>query len=118
MKKSKPLKGFLKMTPAINRASEKAHVLDDTIQEILARQDHKDRRFRFSAYTLLGLLLILGILLLLRLNTSINLQNKIAIKNQQHIDCIVKLFTTPLPASAHARTISNPSTTCDINFTP
>lgn len=97
------------MTPALSKAADKAHVLDETIQQQLARQDHKDRRFRGSAYILLGLLVTLGIIGIYR-------QNQIATKNQQHIDCIVKLFTTPLPSSARARTIENPSSTCNIKF--
>lgn len=97
------------MTPALNKAAEKAHVLDDTIQEQLARQDHKDKRFRTSAYILLALVITLGVIGIYR-------QNQIATENQKHIDCIVKLFTTPLPATAHSRAIENPSTTCNIKF--
>jgi hypothetical protein len=98
------------MTPALNKAATKAHILDDTIQEILVRQDLKDKRFRLWAGILLTLVLSLGIIGIYR-------QNQIATKNQQHIDCIVKLFTTSLPTTAHARIITNPSTTCDIKFT-
>lgn len=105
----KPLKEFSVMTPKLNRASEKAHVLDDTIQEILSRQEHKDRRFRLSAYILLGLVLSLGVI-------GIFEQNHIANQNKQHIDCVVKLFTTPLPVTYRSRTITNPGTTCDIRF--
>lgn len=44
-------------------------------------------------------------------------QDRIANQNKQHIDCIVKLFTTPLPSTAKSRTIINPSSTCNIQFT-
>lgn len=97
------------MTPALNKAATKAHTLDDTIQERLAKQDAQDKKFRISAYILLGLVLILGVVGVYR-------QNQIATENQKHIDCIVKLFTTPLPATAHSRAITNPSTTCNIKF--
>lgn len=102
------------MTPALTKAADKAHVLDDTIQEQLASQAAQAKKFRNSAYILLGLLILLGVIGLFRLNHSISLQNQIAAQNKKHIDCIVKLFTVPLPATAHSRAIVNPSTTCNI----
>lgn len=92
-------------------AAERAHVINQTIQETLNRQEKNDRRFRFWSYATLTILLCIGI-------GGIYYQNHIASKNQQHIDCIVKLFTTPLPHGATGRVITNPSTDCNIKFTP
>lgn len=92
------------------QASEQVERLDKTTQEIISTIESKDRRFRFWGYLSLTLLLIVGVV-------GIYKQNEIATKNQQHIDCIVKLFTTPLPANERSRTIQNPSSTCDIKFT-
>lgn len=97
-------------------ASAKAHMLDAAIQASFKRQEEKNRRFWHTAYALLVIILLTTGFIVARLNTSISLQNKIAINNEKHIDCIVKLFTTPLPSTAHARTITNASTTCDIKF--
>lgn len=91
-------------------AAKKAQVINETIEETLKRQEKNDRRYRFWSYMTLSILLFVGVL-------GIWKQNQIAQKNQQHIDCIVKLFTTPLPTTARARTITNPSSTCNIKFT-
>lgn len=62
------------------------------------------------------ILFILGVASYVRINQSITKQNQIATDNKKHIDCVVKLFTTPLPPNARSRTISDPSSTCSINF--
>lgn len=107
----------LKETPSLaDVASTKAHVLDAAIQASFQRQADKNRRFWHVAYSLLVIILLLVAFSIYRLDSSISLQNKIAAKNQKHIDCIVKLFTVPLPSTAHSRVLTNPSTTCNIKF--
>lgn len=95
----------------LDRKREEIQHLDEATQTIIRRIDKNDRRLRTSAYIFMSTLLIIGI-------AGIFYQNHIANKNQQHIDCIVKLFTTPLPANARSRAIENPSTTCNIKFNP
>lgn len=97
------------METKLAQASNRAHVLDEATQALIQRIEHKDRRFRRWFIISWTVLLIIGI-------AGIYRQNEIAIENQKHIDCIVKLFTTPLPTSAHSRQISNPSTSCNIKF--
>lgn len=91
-------------------ASDKAHYLDQETRDVLravTNKNNKAIRWFIVSWTIL---LVVGV-------AGIYQQNRIASKNQKHIDCIVKLFTTPLPPTAHARAITNPSTTCNISFT-
>lgn len=92
-----------------DKAADKAHVLDEATQALIQSIEAKDRRFRRWFILSWTVLLVIGI-------AGIYRQNDIASQNQKHIDCIVKLFTTPLPASAHSRQIANPSTSCNIKF--
>ncbi len=102
---------FLKI-PKTNgdRAAERAHVINETIQRTLHLQEQKDRRFRFWGYFSLTIVLIVGVL-------GIYQQNNIASQNKQHLDCIVKLFATPTPPFARTKFIQNASTQCNIKFT-
>lgn len=104
------------METKIAQAEKKAHYLDEETQALLHSVKRKNSRATTWFVVCFMLLFLLGSITYLRVNQSITKQNQIAAKNQQHIDCIVKLFTTPLPATAKSRTISNPSTTCNINF--
>lgn len=91
-------------------ASSKAYTLDKETQELLASVRNKNTkalRWFVASWTILFIVGVAGIFY----------QNEIANANKQHIDCIVKLFTTPLPANDRARSIANPSTSCDIKFT-
>lgn len=94
----------------VNKASREVHALDKATQELIESIRLKDARFRKWFIITWTILLLVGIF-------GIYKQNEIAAKNQKHIDCIVKLFTTPLPKSARSRAIENPSTTCNIKFT-
>lgn len=85
--------------------------LDLATQEIISRININDRRLRFWGFITLTLLLTLGLV-------GIYKQNQIANQNKQHIDCIVKLLATPLPQGTRSRVLSNPSTSCNIKFTP
>jgi hypothetical protein len=83
--------------------------LDTATQAIIHRIDKNDRRLRLSAYSFMSVLLIVGVI-------GIFYQNHLANQNKQHIDCIVKLFTTPAPSGTKLRFIQNPSRTCNIKF--
>jgi len=95
-------------TLAVQKSKE-AHNINQAAQELIDKIHDKDRRLTFWATTFFSVLFIVGIV-------GIYYQNKIANQNKQHIDCIVKLFTTPLPPNARTRVITNPSGTCNINF--
>lgn len=95
----------------IDKKNEEIKHLDAATQAIIQRLNKSDTKLRVSGFVAVILLLAVGI-------AGILYQNHIANQNKQHIDCIVKLFTTPLPSNATSRTIQNPSTTCDIRFTP
>lgn len=87
-----------------------AHTLNAATQDLIAsveRKNNKAVRWFIISWTILFALGVFGIYK----------QNQIASANKKHIDCIVKLFTTPLPSTAHSRQIINPSTTCSIKFT-
>lgn len=90
------------------KKDEIAH-LDLATQSIINSIQNKDKWFRRFAYFTLSLLILVGVI-------GIYKQNVIAAQNQKHIDCIVKLFTKPLPPQAHSRQIVNASTTCNIKF--
>lgn len=99
------------MSPSkLNAAANKAHVLDDATQKLLGdvkRKNNRATRWFVISWTVLLLVGIGGIFY----------QNYIANANKRHIDCIVKLLASPLPAGARARVLTNPSTTCNIKFT-
>lgn len=99
-------------------ASNKASLINQETQSVLDSVKNKGNKAVNWFVICFLILFILGVASYVRINQSINKQNEIATQNKQHIDCVVKLFTTPLPTGARARTISNPSTTCNINFTP
>lgn len=95
----------------VQEAANRAHIIDETIQATLHRQERNDRRFRFWSYTTLTIILCVGIV-------GIFYQNHIANQNKQHLDCIVKLFTIPTPPFARTKFIQNASTNCNIRFAP
>lgn len=94
-------------TSQVVLAADKAHTLDKVTQDIIQRQDKKDRIFRRWCYTTFIILLALAIL-------GIFEQNHVAQQNKQHIDCIVKLFTSPNRAN---KIITNPEGDCNIELT-
>ncbi len=90
-------------------AAERAHIINETIQSTLHRQEKNDRRFRFWSYATLSIILCVGI-------GGIYYQNHIANQNKQHLDCIVKLFATPTPPFARTKFIQDASNKCNIKF--
>lgn len=109
----------------VAKKAKETRVLNKETQDLMDYIRAKDKWFRrWLGLTAVAIALILCIVILRqnqtinKQNEAIKLQNEIALKNQTHIDCIVKLFTTPLPPNTRSRTISNPSTTCNINFVP
>lgn len=99
------------------RAEIKATAGAEIIREAAKINKKKVSIAVMNLYICLSILFILGVASYIRINQSITKQNQIAAANKQHIDCIVKLLATPLPPGARARTLTNPSTTCNINFT-
>lgn len=95
----------------VKKASREVHALDKATQELIESIRIKDARFRKWFLITWTILLLVGIF-------GIYKQNQLAAQNQKHIDCVVKLFTVPLPKDARSRAIVNPSTTCDIKFSP
>lgn len=91
----------------VARKARQVHTLDEVTQDLLKSIRKNDNRFRMWFLVSWTVLLIVGVF-------GIYHQNQIASANQKHIDCIVKLFTTPLPPEARSRVIVNPATTCDI----
>lgn len=84
--------------------SRQAHELNDVTESILKDIRTKDIKFRTSLILTLIVLLGLGVF-------GIYKQNEIANQNKAHIDCIVKLFTSPTRAT---EVITNSTSTCDI----
>lgn len=105
------------METKIAKATNKAHYLDAETQALLHSVKKKNSNATTWFVVCFVILFIVGGFTYLRVNQSITEQNKIALENKQHIDCIVKLFTTPLPTNAKSRTIIKPSSSCDIKFT-
>lgn len=100
----------------VETAANKAHALDEAGQTLRENARKKWNKSLMAFIACFLVLFGLGVASYIRINQSITKQNEIAQQNKQHIDCVVKLFTTPLPKEARSRTISNPSTTCNINF--
>lgn len=100
-----------KRTPAIEKASDKANYLDQETRALLGHIKKTNNKAIMWFILSWSVLLIIGV-------AGIYRQNQIAVENKQHIDCIVKLFTTPLPPNARSRSITNPTTTCNIKFNP
>lgn len=100
----------------VEKAANKAHALDEAGQMLRESARKKWNKSLIAFIACFLILFALGVASYVRINQSVNKQNDIAQENKQHIDCIVKLFTTPLPTTARTRTISNASSTCNINF--
>lgn len=83
----------------IQKKQEEIKHLDAATQAIIKRLNKNDQRLRLSALVAIGLLLAVGVLGIYR-------QNQIANANKNHIDCIVKLLSTP-SATGQTRRIIN-----------
>lgn len=73
----------------VAQKSNQAAVLDAETQSVLHSLREKDRRFRFTATAFFLILFSVGVL-------GIYYQNELANQNKNHIDCVVRLFTTPV----------------------
>lgn len=91
-------------------ASRKAHVLDAETQAVLASVKHKNGLAIGAFIVCWSALLLVGIIGIYR-------QNQIAQTNKEHIDCIVKLLATPIPADKQHKIITDATNSCGILFT-
>lgn len=92
----------------VKPASQEPLVIDTAALMLsIARNNKKSRLWAAIATAILIGTLFTGVV-------GIYYQNSIANKNKQHIDCIVKLFTTPLPPGAKSRVIVDPAGACSI----
>lgn len=90
-------------------ASEHVKVLDEETQTLLDSVRNKNRKaltWFVVCWTILFLLAVGGIYK----------QTQIANQSKDHIDCIVKLFSTPTPQGSRTKFISDAYTTCNIRF--
>lgn len=92
----------------IEQKQEEIQHLDTATQAIIKRLNKNDQRLRFSALLAISLLMVVGVF-------GIYKQNQIANKNKEHIDCIIKLFTTPTSSGQTRRIIDLES--CQIKVT-
>lgn len=95
----------------IDKASEQVRVLDEETQALLhsvRSKNSKAVRWFVVCWTILFLLAVVGIYK----------QTQIANQSKDHIDCIVKLFSTPIPKDSRTKFISDAYTTCNIKFQP
>lgn len=93
--------------------SQEVRTLDAVTQEIIGNIEKNDRRARLWGAVLFfafSILLAIGVV-------GIYYQNRISNSNKKHIDCIVKLFVTPLPGNAQHKIITDPGEACNIEFT-
>lgn len=97
-------------TNKVQEAQIKARVINEETQSVLSKVQKKNNKAVGWFVISWTVLLIIGL-------SGIYRQNQIATENKRHIDCVVKLFTKPLPPGARARIITDPNTTCNINFT-
>lgn len=97
----------------LQRKQEELQHLDEATQIIIQRIDKNDRRLRISGFVTLSVLLIVGLI-------GIYYQVKVATQSKQHIDCIIKDLSTPIPKGTPSKYIdyqSRLSSDCKINFT-
>lgn len=92
----------------VDKKSEETHVLDAATQALLTSIEKKDARFRRWLLVFWTLLLIVAVI-------GIFNQDVIANNNKQHIDCVVKLFTSP---NRGQKIITDPNGRCNIQFSP
>lgn len=85
-------------------------VATEDLMRSIETNNRKARNFGIIAILLLVLIITIGVV-------GIYKQNTIAVNNQRHIDCIIKLSETPLPANERAKFIDNLNNTCQIRFT-
>lgn len=96
----------------LERKSKEVKVLDETTQALLASMEKNDRKHRFWQNIALISLLFLAVL-------GLGYQDYLAQQSKHHIDCIIKLSETPIPADAKSRyiAINTINDTCQIKFT-
>lgn len=91
-------------------ASEKAKILNAETRTVIDNAKKKNNRAVFVLAICYAILVAVGI-------AGIYQQNRIAQQNKQHIDCIVKLLATPLPANQQHKVIDYLGGECHITFT-
>lgn len=95
----------------LEKKSKEVQVLDETTQALLTSIENKDRKRRFWYTIAFFMLLTVGIV-------GVYYQNYLASQNKQHIDCIIKDLSTPLPQGSRSKYIQILSSECHIKFTP
>lgn len=93
----------------VDKASEHATALNDETQALLHSVRSKNSKaliWFIVCWTILFALAVFGIFK----------QTQIASESKDHIDCIVKLFSTPTPQGSRTKFISDAYTTCNIKF--
>lgn len=91
--------------------SESSQTIQD-VENSIAEVARKNRSFR--AWATISLVALFATLTLSVV--AIYQQNHLANQSKTHLDCIVKLFSTPIPADKKTRFISDPNNTCGIKF--
>lgn len=93
----------------VDKASEHATALNDETQALLhsvRSKNNKALTWFIACWTILFMLAVFGIYK----------QTLIANQSKEHIDCIVKLFSTPTPQGSRTKFITDAYTTCNIRF--
>lgn len=101
----------------IEKKSNQAHVLNDATQDLLhsvKKKNNKAVGWFIISWTLLFVVAIITLIFVLR---GINRQNYLAEQNTDHIDCIIKTLSTPIPKGSEHRVIEYLSGECHIKFT-
>lgn len=99
-------------TDPVKKAVNKAHNLDEASQSLRASAKKKWNRAIILSGIAFLILLSIGVV-------GILYQNHYALQSKNHIDCIIKDLSTPLPPGAKARYIdyqSRLSADCKIKF--
>ncbi|CAB4152085.1 hypothetical protein UFOVP585_51 [uncultured Caudovirales phage] len=94
----------------MEKADEKARVLDQHTRDLLDSAKKMNRRATTAFVICWSVLLIVGIVGIYR-------QNTIAGQNKAHIDCIVKLLATPIPEGSDRKVIEDLDGQCNVRFT-
>lgn len=83
---------------AVKKAVNKAHALDEASEILRSSAKKKWNRAIILCCVAFLVLLSIGV-------AGILYQNHYALQNKNHIDCIIKDLSTPLPAGAKSRVI-------------
>jgi hypothetical protein len=108
----------------LDAKSEEVSSLNGATEDLLRSVKKKNNRALWAMIVAFSLLLLVGVVTLVFVLQGVNKQNalakqtaELAQKNTDHIDCIIKSLSTPIPPGQEHRVIEYRLGECNIKFT-